>query len=109
MHLVVYMFLLKSKGGKLSVLNGGSIKSAGIHTIDYFFTNMENYANSIKMFLTSYESYQKEIAKEIKSFGGDGIIHGCIIDIDFFNHVYVNPLDLKVTPYFAYAIDDKYI
>lgn len=30
--------------------------------------------------------------------------HGCIIDIDFFNHIYVNPFDGENTSYFAYDI-----
>lgn len=45
-----------------------------------------------------------KIKKQLKLSGN---IHGCIVDIDFYNHIYVNPYDGTVVPYFAYAVDDK--
>lgn len=50
------------------------------------------------------EPYNKAIwalSGEIRNIGGDGTVHGCIVDIDFLNHVYLNPFDGKVTPYYA--------
>ncbi len=38
-----------------------------------------------------------------------GNIHGAIIDIDFYCHLYVNPNDMTVTPYFAWNMVDKYV
>ena len=104
-----YMFLLESAKGTLSILNGGSIRKAGNHTINYFYENMSNYANSIRLFLKGYDELQKNISKQIEEIGGEGYIHGCIVDIDFYNHLFINPLDGKITPYFAYSIDDKYV
>ncbi|MFI7846496.1 hypothetical protein ACIF0M_13390 [Dorea amylophila] len=49
------------------------------------------------------------ISKVIKSIGGDGSIHGCIVDIDYYNHIYINPVDGKITPYFAYDMEQKYV
>lgn len=46
---------------------------------------------------------------KLKKIGGSGYIHGSIIDIDFYNHLYVNPLDATITPYFAYSMIDKYV
>lgn len=57
--------------------------------------------------MTKYTSAQKEIAKLIKYIGGQGRIHGCIIDIDFYNHVFLNPLDGKITAYYATSMTDK--
>ena len=42
-----------------------------------------------------------QISEEIKAFGGSGRIHGCIVDIDFLNHVYLNPIDGQVSFYYA--------
>ncbi len=39
----------------------------------------------------------------------DGKIHGCIVDLDYYNHVYVNPYDGTVTPYFAESMVSKYV
>ena len=54
-----------------------------------------------------YTKIQKRIAAEIRKIGGSGNIHGCIIDIDFYNHIYVNPIDMKITGYWASNIINK--
>lgn len=68
---------------------------------------MDKVIHSLKTPLDKYTSVQKKISDEIKKIGGLGDIHGCIIDIDFLNHIYVNPIDLKITPYFALDIIKK--
>lgn len=40
--------------------------------------------------------------------GFSGRIHGCIVDLDYFNHVYLNPYDGKLVPYYAPSIYEKY-
>lgn len=106
----IYCFLIKLTNSKdLKLLNGGSIKNIGNQDLNYFYENLVNYSNSIKLFLKDYDDYQKKISNEIKKIGGSGHIHGSIIDIDFYNHLYINPLDATVTPYFAYSIIDKYV
>ena len=57
--------------------------------------------------LEPYYHIQKNVSKEIKAIGGSGYIHGCIVDIDYYNHIYINPFDLTCTPYFAWDIYDK--
>lgn len=105
-----YLFLIDLDGsGNLKILNGGAIKKAPSNDLNYYYEHMCNYATSIKMFLSDYQINMKNIANKIKSIGGYGIIHGCIIDIDYLNHLYVNPLDGKMTPYYATSIVDKYI
>ena len=105
----IYMFLMSGKKGKLLLLNGGSAKNVGNHPLEYFYQNLTKYAQTIKDVLARYESHQERIAKEVKILGGDGRIHGCIIDIDFYNHLYLNPLDYSITPYFAITMVDKYV
>lgn len=39
----------------------------------------------------------------------EGRIHGCIVDLDYFNHVYVNPYDGTITPYFAESMCYKHV
>lgn len=105
----VYMFLLTTKKGVLMTLSGGAVKGAGNHTVEYFYEHLSNYSKSIKLFLSKYDVYQKNIANEVKRIGGSGEIHGCIIDIDFYDHLYVNPLDGSIVPYFARTMVDKYV
>lgn len=49
------------------------------------------------------------ISDEVSAIGGAGTIHGCIVDIDWFNHVYLNPFDGKITPYFAINMTGKLV
>lgn len=104
-----YLFLLKSQSGNLNIMNGGALRNANGHTIQYYYDNLEHYAESIRLYLSSYSNCQKEISHWIKALGGYGRIHGCIIDIDFYNHLYLNPLDQSITPYFATSIVDKFV
>ena len=104
-----YMFLLTTVKGTLMVLSGGLIKKAGNHSLEYFYNNLGNYSKSIKLYLSKYDAFQKTISEDVKKLGGIGTIHGCIVDIDFFNHLFINPLDGQITPYFAYSMKEKYI
>ena len=46
-----------------------------------------------------YWKYINQMASEVKSLGYCGDVHGCIVDLDFCNHIMINPLDQKVTFY----------
>ena len=104
-----YCFIHQSKGGSLTMLNGGALKKLDEWDINYYYDNMDMVVSAIKKPLDKYSSVQEKIASEIRKLGGDGTIHGCIIDIDWFNHVYVNPVDMKITGYWASDIINKKI
>lgn len=103
-----YMFILED-GNKKYLLKGGSKLNLKNSSIEYYYEKLDIYSENVNIMMKDYESIQKEISKEIKSFGGDGTIHGAIIDIDFYNHVYLNPFDGKLTPYFALSKVEKYV
>ena len=50
----------------------------------------------------------KQVSGFVKTIGGDGRIHGTIVDIDFMNHIYVNIKDGTLTPYYAWSMVDKW-
>lgn len=104
----LYMFLLKSSSS-LCLLAGGQRSRLDCNNVNYFYENMEAYAEKVRKIISPYYQVLKTISEEIKRFGGRGIIHGCIIDINFYCHVYVNPFDKKVTFYFAYDPDRKIV
>lgn len=103
-----YLFLIKTTRGRLSILKGGALKSAGDHDLSYFYENLGNYAQSIRAFMQTYLKRQTEIANAIKAIGGWGTIHGCIIDINYWNHVFLNPFDGAISSYSAKSIIEKY-
>ena len=106
----IYCFLIQIEPNReFKLLNGGMIKNVGKHDLNYFYENLANYAASIKNFLNSYENFQKKVSNEVKKIGGNGRIHGCIIDIDFYNHLYLNPLDNKITAYKAFSMVEKIV
>lgn len=104
-----YCFIHKTKAGKLSMLNGGAFKKLYVKDVQYYFDNMDKMVAFIEAPLKKYTDYQNSISKEIKKIGGCGRIHGCIIDIDYYNHIYVNPIDLTITGYWASDIINKLV
>ena len=104
-----YCFIHESEGGSLTILNGGALKKLDIEDINYYYENMDSVIALIRKPLDAYTNIQKAISTEIQKIGGSGYIHGCIVDINRFNHVYVNPFDMKITSYWASDIINKKI
>lgn len=96
----LYMFILRSEA-QLYILSGGQRKRLDNMNIQYYYDNMERYVSKVYELLEPYNKAIWALSGEIRDVGGDGTVHGCIVDIDFFNHVYLNPFDGKVTPYYA--------
>lgn len=104
-----YCFIYKNKQGGLSILNGGALTKLEHTNIDYYYNNMSKMIEIINKPLKPFTQLQQNIAKYIKRIGGSGNIHGCIVDIDFFNHIFVNPNDGSICGYHAVNICDKTI
>ena len=94
----LYLFLLVYK--KLYLLSGGRITNAE-HEPQYYYDNMPLYRERVEAAFRPYRNALNLLSREVRSFGGYGDVHGCIVDIDFFNHIYLNPFDGQVTPYYA--------
>lgn len=104
-----YLFLFEADNKKMYLLKGGRVKSLDIQDVKYYFNNMVAYSFVINDLFKKYNNELKKMSDFIKSFGGSGIVHGCIIDIDFYNHIYLNPNDGKVTAYYALSTRDKWV
>lgn len=102
-----YMFVLQYDNGDLYILNGGNIKKLHLKSIEYFYNNMDKEIDAIQTPFKQFTKFQTEISDAVKAFGGSGNIHGAIVDIDYNNHIYVNPIDLTVTPYWAATMTYK--
>ena len=104
-----YCFIHKSRRGSLSILNGGDMKKLENQDVQYYYDNMDIMISTIKKPLDKFTFFQKQIADMVKQIGGMGTVHGSIIDIDFYNHIYVNPFDLSITGYWASDIINKIV
>lgn len=104
-----YCFIHESTHGVLSILNGGALRHFEGTSVEYYYDNMNEVVSTIESPLNKYLCIQREISEEIKRIGGDGKIHGCIIDIDWYNHIYVNPIDMKAVGYWAENMVNKLV
>lgn len=105
----IFMFVYKNDKGNLYIMNGGRQNKLDYKNIEYYYSNMDNYSIIIKEGTKSYYEYVNQLSDYIKSIGGSGNIHGTIVDIDFYNHVYVNIYDGKITPYWAASMNYKIV
>ena len=92
---------------RIYLLNGGVLNTLS-HDIDYYYENMEYYAKSVNETLKNYYAALNHIAGATRAIGGSGKIHGSIVDIDFYNHIFLNPLDGSITPYYALDMIRKF-
>jgi len=101
-------------------LNGGSMRKLGrsdAEDIRYYYDNMDQYAGNIHKLIDRYTGVQERISQFIKDLGGSGRTHGCIVDVDMpadfggfsYTHVFVNPIDGTVTPYFARDVKSRMV
>lgn len=103
-----YCFIMKNDEN-LSILNGGASKKIKNKTIESCYDEMLDIINTIKSPLDNYTLVQQQVSNFVKKIGGDGRIHGTIVDIDYFNHIYINPHDLKITSYYAESMVNKIV
>ncbi len=100
-------FIVKEKQKKSQsfgtfICVGGSTRKIGDRTdIEHYKNEFGKIIDSYLTILSPYRMAQEKISEMVKAFGGSGKIHGYIIDIDFWTHVMLNPIDGKSTYYFS--------
>ena len=104
----LYMYVLQS-ASSLCLLVGGQRKKLPRYDIQYYYDNMELYAQKVTEAVTPFQNALSAISDEVRKFGGWGSIHGCIVDIDFLNHIYLNPFDGTLTAYYAWSMQYKFV
>ena len=101
----IYMFMLQYGLG-LYLLRGGQ-KLNVFHGLEYYAANLEKYVEKIQRAFRPYRNALDKIAAEVKRFGGSGYVHGSIVDIDFYNHINLDPFDGYIMPYFAFDVTGR--
>lgn len=89
-----------SKG--ISIVNGGKTKKITKSTdLQWLFDNFEVVLSKYLQVLAPLRLAQEQISNELKDLGFSGSIHGCIIDVDFYHHIMLNPVDGTMTYYYS--------
>lgn len=101
----IYLFVLEAND-KSYILNGAQAQRAEKNK-EYYYKNISKYYNNVSRTFSSFYQYEETISSLIQAIGGAGTIHGCIVDYDYYNHVYVNPFDTTLTPYYAISMTYK--
>ncbi|UNL59812.1 hypothetical protein [Lactobacillus johnsonii] len=94
-----YMFFLKTDD-KEYMLEGGTRHNIS-HPLTYYYDNLTVYAKRVEKIFSKYFETLSKLAKEVRGIGGDGKIHGAIVDIDYFNHIYFEPAMGSLKYYYA--------
>lgn len=96
-----YGFFILSKKG-ISIVNGGTTKKLTT-SVDFSWIreNFDIVVSKYLQMLLPLRRAQEEISRELKDLGLDGKIHGLIVDIDFYHHVALNPMDGNTNFYYS--------
>ncbi|MBU3093398.1 hypothetical protein KPL35_15130 [Clostridium sp. CF011] len=100
-----------------SDFNKGKLLRNSLEDLQYYYATLDIYTENIHQLLDRYTGGQKKISEFVKGLGGSGKIHGRIVDVNKLGnfelysccHLFVNPIDGKVTPYFAYDVKSRII
>ncbi len=96
-----YGFFLINKSG-ISIVNGGQTKKLAVScNIEWIYNNFSIVVRKYLEALEPLRATQVQISNELKRLGFDGRIHGLVVDIDFYNHIMVNPVDGTIVFYYS--------
>lgn len=89
-----------SKG--ISIANGGKTKKLTKETdINWIVKNFSLVISKYLRLLAPLRNVQTHLSKELRQLGLSGNIHGCIVDIDYYHHIMVNPTDGSIRFYYS--------
>ena len=97
-------FIMNPKGSAkgISIVNGGVTKKLTNATdMGGICENFDVVLSKYLKLLTPLRNIQEQLSKELKELGLSGEIHGCIVDIDRYHHIMLNPTDGSITFYYS--------
>jgi len=95
-------FIACNRIERVYICNGGVVtRVPDVKNIEEVLSQFDVMVDAYLLVFSGLRRYQEQIASYIRSFGGRGTIHGLIVDIDFVNHVGINPVSGNVTFYYS--------
>ena len=97
-----YGFFIINLNTGAKICTGGAIRNISYKTdINYFHHWFIEIVSAYAKAMAPYRKVQEQISDELKTLGFEGTIHGCIIDLNFFNHIMIDPISGKLTFYYS--------
>lgn len=97
-----FMISTKKDSKGISIVNGGSTKKLTKSTdISWICENFDIVVSKYLQMLLPLRKAQEELSRELQELGFDGTIHGLIVDVDFFHHIALNPIEGNMEMYFS--------
>lgn len=100
-----YGFFLVCDSGPsrgISIANGGKTKKLTKDTdVAWIVRNFSLTISKYLRLLAPLRNVQTHLSKELRQLGLGGNIHGCIVDIDYYHHIMVNPTDGSIRFYYS--------
>jgi len=97
-----YAFFL-TKDNKNYLCQGGNVISLSEMRLGilHYYKKFDEMVACLTHNLYKYRQFQEQISKEVQSIGGDGTMHGLIVDYDHWHHIFINPYDSTLTFYYS--------
>lgn len=103
-----FMISTKKDSKGISIVNGGVTKKLTKSTeISWICENFDIVVSKYLQMLLPLRRVQEEISRELKELGLDGTIHGLIVDVDYYHHIGLNPVEGNANFYYASAFGYK--
>lgn len=96
-----YGFFIVNCNGIQIVYGGQTRRITDLTDINYICDCFCNVLTNYMQLLLPLRTFQQHLSDELKNLGLDGTIHGCIVDIDYYHHIMINPYDGEVTFYYS--------
>ena len=102
-----HMFILRNSKNDLCLLSGGKRKKLREKRLENIYRALGVYGTSITNGMSQYRELMNAASSEVRRLGFSGRIHGCIIDVDYGHHLFINPLNGHIAAYYALDIVNK--
>ncbi|MFI3329788.1 MAG: metallophosphoesterase [bacterium] len=103
----IYMFFNINDKKQLKLLDGFAQRNISNQNIEYYYNNMDVISDLLKESSMDYRTLQEAVSSVLKQLNFSGRIHGCIVDIDFFNHIFIDPIEWDLRIYFAFDVSSR--
>ena len=100
-----HMFILRNSKNDLCLLSGGKRKKLREKRLENIYRALGVYGTSITNGMSQYRELMNAASSEVRRLGFSGRIHGCIIDVDYGHHLFINPLNGHIAAYYALDIE----